>query len=91
MGSQMRQCCWSAVFTGSVVFICTSKLVFPGVPEEGEKIMNEEMKLGAVIELQGVKEKINTIETELRRKGYDEPKGFSVLKGYVEDRLNELN
>ncbi len=53
--------------------------------------MNEEMKLGAVIELQGVKEKINTIETELRRKGIDEPKGFSVLKGYVEDRLNELN
>lgn len=53
--------------------------------------MNEDMKLGALIELQGVKEKIDTIETELRRKGFDEPKGFSVLKGYVEDRLNELN
>lgn len=51
--------------------------------------MNDEMKLGAIIALQGVKEEIDTIITELKRKGFDEPKGFSVLKGYVEDRIAE--
>lgn len=53
--------------------------------------MNEDMKAGGLIELQGVKEEISTIENELARKGFDEPKGFSVLKGYVEDRMNELS
>ena len=53
--------------------------------------MNEDMKAGGLIELQGVKEEISTIEAELKRKGFDEPKGFSVLKGYVEDRMNELS
>lgn len=49
--------------------------------------MNEDMKSGAIIALQGVKEEIDTIIAELRRKGIDEPKGFSVLKGYIEDRM----
>lgn len=53
--------------------------------------MNEDMKAGGLIELQGVKEEISTIEHELKRKGLDELKGFSVLKGYVEDRMNELS
>lgn len=52
--------------------------------------MNEDMKNGAIIALQGVKEEIDTIIAELKRKGIDEPKGFSVLKGYVEDRMKEL-
>lgn len=52
--------------------------------------MNEYMKNGAIIALQGVKEEIDTIIAELKRKGIDKPKGFSVLKGYVEDRMKEL-
>ena len=46
--------------------------------------------LGMRIALTGVKEQINTVTEELSRKGIDTPKGFSVLSGYVEDRLNEL-
>lgn len=57
----------------------------------GGDCVNEDMKAGSLMELQGVKEEISTIEAELKRKGFDEPKGFSVLKGYVEDRMNELS
>lgn len=46
--------------------------------------------LGMRIALTGVKEQISTITEELSRKGIDTPKGFSVLSGYVEDRLKEL-
>lgn len=53
--------------------------------------MSEEMKLGMVIAYQSVKEEIDTIKAELSRKGFDEPKGFSVLEGFVEDNLNQLN
>ncbi len=52
--------------------------------------MNEDMKFGAIVELQGVKEEIDTILRELKRKGFEEPKGFSVLQGYIEDRMTEL-
>lgn len=52
--------------------------------------MNEDMKTGALIELQGVKEEIDTITKELKRKGFEEPKGFSLLKGYIKDRMNEM-
>lgn len=52
--------------------------------------MNEDLKNGGLIELQGVKEEIHAIEAELLRKGFDVPKGFSTLKGYVEDRVHEL-
>ena len=52
--------------------------------------MNEDMKIGAILALQGVKEEINTIIVELKRKGFDEPKGFSTLKGYVDDRINDF-
>lgn len=52
--------------------------------------MNDDMKTGGLIELQGVKEEINTIKTELKRKRFDTPKGFSVLEGYIQDRMNEL-
>ena len=50
--------------------------------------MNKDMKAGAIFALQGVKEEIDNIIAELKRKGFDEPKGFSVLKGYVDDRMN---
>lgn len=45
---------------------------------------------GAIFALQGVKEEIDNIIAELKRKGFDEPKGFSVLKGYVDDRMNDF-
>lgn len=45
---------------------------------------------GALLALLGVNEEINTIVSELKRKGIEEPKGFSTLKGYIEDRINEL-
>lgn len=46
--------------------------------------------LGMKAALMGVKSEIKIIITELERKGFDKPKGFSALEGYVEDRLNEL-
>ncbi len=49
------------------------------------------MGLGAFIAYQVVKEEIDTIIHELDRKGIEEPKGFSVLKAFVEDRMKELN
>ena len=52
--------------------------------------MNEEMKKGMVIAYQSVKEEISTIKSELQRKGYEEPKGFSVLECFVHERMNEL-
>lgn len=47
-------------------------------------------KFLAIIELQGVKEEMDTIKAELERKGIDEPKGFSTLEAYIEDRMNDL-
>lgn len=52
--------------------------------------MNDEMKMGALIELQGVKEEISTIKAELSRKGIDTPKGFSTLEAFVDDRIAEM-
>lgn len=52
--------------------------------------MNEDMKNGAIIALQGVKEEINTIILELRMKGNGIPKGFSALKSYIDDRMNDF-
>lgn len=52
--------------------------------------MNEDMRKGAIIALQGVKEEVETILSELLRKGIDETKGFSVLKGYVDDRISDM-
>lgn len=53
--------------------------------------MNEDMKAGALIALQGVKEEISTIVAELGRKGFEKPKGFSALEGYIEDSISQLN
>lgn len=44
----------------------------------------------AICELQGVKEEMDTIKAELERKGIPEPKGFSTLEAYIEDRMNDL-
>lgn len=51
--------------------------------------MNDDMKLGAVIAYQSVKEEMDTIIAELSGKGFEKPKGFSVLEGFIEDRMNE--
>lgn len=52
--------------------------------------MNKDMKSGAILALQGIKEEIDTIVAELKRKGFEEPRGFSTLKGYVDDRINDF-
>lgn len=52
--------------------------------------MSEEMKTGMLIAYQSVKEEMNTITVESSRKGFEEPKGFSVLQGFIEDRINDL-
>ena len=53
--------------------------------------MNEEIKMGMVIAYQSVKEEMDTIKVELERKGFEEPKGFSLLEGFVTDNINQLN
>lgn len=45
---------------------------------------------GALLALLGVNEEIKTIVTELERKGIEELKGFSTLRGYIDDRIKEL-
>ena len=39
---------------------------------------------------QSVKEEMDTIKAELKRKGIEEPKGFSVLEQFVTDNINQL-
>ena len=53
--------------------------------------MSEEMKTGMLLAYQSIKEEVNTIKAELRRKGIDEPKGFSALEGFVDDNIKQLN
>jgi hypothetical protein len=45
---------------------------------------------GALLALLGVDEEIKTIVTELKGNGFEEPKGFSTLRGYIDDRIKEL-
>ena len=52
--------------------------------------MNEEMEAGLLLAYQAVKEEMNTIKAELKRKGIEEPKGFSVLEQFVTDNINQL-
>lgn len=53
--------------------------------------MSEEMRMGMLLAYQSVKEEMDTIKAELARKDFAEPKGFSVLAGFVEDNIRELN
>lgn len=52
--------------------------------------MSEEMRTGMLLAYQSVKKEMETIKVELSRKGFDEPKGFSVLKGFVQDRMKDI-
>ena len=52
--------------------------------------MSEEMKMGMMLAYQSVQEEMNTINAELSRKGIEEPKGFSVLRGFIEDRISDV-
>lgn len=53
--------------------------------------MSEEMRMGMLLAYQSVKEEMDTIKAELAGKGFAEPKGFSVLEGFLEDNINWLN
>jgi hypothetical protein len=52
--------------------------------------MNEDMKIGAILALQGVKEELMTVRAELRRKGFDHRKGFTTIESYIDDQMKEL-
>lgn len=52
--------------------------------------MNEDMKIGAVLALEGVKEELMTVRAELRRKGFDHRKGFTTIESYIDDQMKEL-
>ena len=58
------------------------------IPNKTGGMVNDDMKLGIKIALQGVKEKINNITEEMARKGID-TKYFNPLKVFIEDRLTE--
>lgn len=51
--------------------------------------MNNDMRFGYALAMQGVKEKMHSILAELKGKGFNEPIGFSVLKGFVEECIQE--
>ncbi len=53
--------------------------------------MSEEMKEGMLLAYQSVREKMDTIKAELKRKGIEENKGFSTLKAFVDDNIRQLN
>ena len=55
----------------------------------GVQIPKQSFDMNVMIELEGVLEKMHTIEAELARKGIEKPKGFSVLEGYIEDRMKQ--
>ena len=50
--------------------------------------MNDDIKFGILLALQGIKEQIENITTEMKRKGID-TKYFEPLKSYIEDRISE--
>lgn len=52
--------------------------------------MNEDMKIGAILALQGVKEELMTVRAELRRKGFEHRKGFTTIESYIDDQMKEL-
>lgn len=47
-------------------------------------------KFGMLLAYQSIKEEMDTIKAELTRKGFEEPKGFSVLEGFVADNIRHL-
>lgn len=48
-------------------------------------------KKGMLLAYQSVKEEMDNIKAELQKKGFEEPKGFSVLDGFVIDSIHQLN
>ena len=56
---------------------------------EGKRISGETEE-GMLLAYQAVKEEMDTIKAELKRKGIEEPKGFSVLEQFVTDNINQL-
>lgn len=53
--------------------------------------MSEEMEAGMLLAYQSVIEEMDTIKAELKRKGIDENKSFSVLKAFIDDHIKQLN
>lgn len=53
--------------------------------------MNEEMKTGMLLSYQSVKEQVDTIKAELKRKGIEKDKGLSVLEAFIDDNIKWLN
>lgn len=65
--------------------------IFPKVYSKIEgKRFSGETEEGMLLAYQAVKEEMNTIKAELKRKGIEEPKGFSVLEQFVTDNINQL-
>lgn len=56
---------------------------------EGKRLSGETEE-GMLLAYQAVKEEMDTIKAELKRKGIEEPKGFSVLEQFVTDNINQL-
>lgn len=52
--------------------------------------MNDDMRFGYLLAMQGVKEEIRAILSELKSKGHDEPLGFSTLIRFVQDCINDI-
>ena len=55
----------------------------------GEEIKTE-IKAGMLIAYQSVKEEMDTIKIELKRKGIEANKGFSVLEAFIDDNIQEI-
>ena len=53
--------------------------------------MNEEMKTGMLLSYQSVKEQVDTIKAELKRKGIEKDKGLSVLEAFIDNNIKWLN
>ena len=53
-----------------------------------KKEMDKE-KLGTKVAYLVLKEEIEAISEELARRGFEKPKGFSVLERFIEDRISE--
>ena len=49
-----------------------------------------EIKAGMLIAYQSVKEEMDTIKVELKRKGIEANKGFSVLEAFIDDNIQEI-
>ena len=73
-----------------VASLPSAKIQMPSVKEPKKKT-EEDIKTGMLLAYQSVREEMEKIKMELKRKGIEEPKVFSGLDQFISDSINDLD